>query len=290
LPVRRQFAPVQLPDEFPVKALGLHSPSPERIDWLHQHDCLELGYCHEGAGVFIVEDKVLPFGPGDVSVINDLEMHRARSSAAAVSSWSFMLLDPARLLAAAIEEREVTRISELGGPGFGNILRSGRHPDVSRLMREIVEEMRGEGAGYRAVVKGLVLALMGILHRIAAELPREREARPAGAAERVAPALNYLTRNYGRPVTVPELARMCFTSESNFRRVFKLAVGRSPQEYLNYLRVQMAAALLETTALPVLEISGRVGYQTLSSFNRQFRKISGCSPREWRKGRPETKD
>ena len=127
MPVRREFAPVQLPDEFPVRALGLHSPSTEPIDWLHQHDCLELGYCHAGAGVFIVENKVLPFGPGDVSVINDREMHRARSSAAAVSSWSFVLLDPARLLAAAIEERDAVRISDLGGPGFRNILRRGEH-------------------------------------------------------------------------------------------------------------------------------------------------------------------
>jgi AraC-like DNA-binding protein len=283
LPVRRHFAPVQLPDGFPVKALGVHSPSPEPIDWLHQHDCLELGYCHQGAGIFIVEDKVLPFGPGDVSVINDREMHRARSSAAAVSSWSFVLLDPARLLAAAVEERDAVRISDLGGPGFRNILKRGRHPEAAGLVRGIVEEIRAERPAHRAVVKGLVLALMGILHRIAGEIAGEGEPRPADAAERVAPALNHLTRKYGQAVTVPELARMCFTSESNFRRLFKSAVGRSPREYLNYLRVQMATALLESTALPVLEISGRVGYATLSSFNRQFRKIAGCSPREWRR-------
>jgi AraC-like DNA-binding protein len=283
LPVRRQFAPVQLPDEFPVRALGLHSPSTEPIDWLHQHDCLELGYCHGGAGVFIVESKVLAFGAGDVSVINDREMHRARSAAGEISSWSFVLLDPGRLLSAAVEERELLQISDLGGPGFRNILRQDEHADVAELVRRIAGEIRGEQPGYRAVVRGLVLALMGILHRIAGEAGAAGGGRPAGAAERVAPALNHLARNYGGPITVPALARMCFTSESNFRRVFKLAVGRSPQEYLNYLRIQMSTALLQGTSLSVLEISQRVGYATLSSFNRHFKRITGCSPRAWRK-------
>ena len=103
--------PVALPDDFPVHMLGRHSPSTEPIEGLHQHDCLELGFCHEGAGVFIVENKVLPFGAGDVSVINDLEMHRARSAAEALSSWSFVLLDPARLLSATVDEREALRES-----------------------------------------------------------------------------------------------------------------------------------------------------------------------------------
>lgn len=283
LPVRRQFSPISLPDEFPVTILGLHSPSPAPVDWLHQHDCLELGYCHQGAGVFIVEDKVLPFGPGDVSVINDREMHRARSSATAVSSWSFILVDPAKLLATAgAREREVARISRLGGPRFGNIFKGAEHRRVAELVRGVVAEMRDAAPGYRAVVKGHVLALMALLHRGAAGDGSEEPGAGRESAERVAPALDYIARNYGKPITVPQLAEMCFASESAFRRRFKAATGRAPQEYVAYLRIQMATALLESTGAAVLEIAQRVGYRTLSSFNRHFRRISGCSPRQWR--------
>jgi AraC-like DNA-binding protein len=281
-PVRRQYAPVALPEEFPVKVSGLHSPSAEPIDWLHQHDCLELGYCHEGAGVFIVENKVLPFGPGHVSVINDREMHRARSAAKAVSSWSFILLDPAGLLSTALEERDVLRIGGLGGSAFPNILGPREHPGVVAAIKAITDELRAAAPGHRPVVKGHVLALMGMLHRLAGESPPE-EPRGREAAARIAPALDYVARYYGEPVTVPRLAEMCFASESNFRRLFKEATGRSPREYLTYLRIQMSTALLESTSAAVLEISQRVGYSTLSSFNRHFKRIIGCSPREWRR-------
>ncbi len=263
--------------------MGRHSPSTEQIDLLHQHDCLEIGFCHEGAGVFIVEDKVLPFGDGDVSVINNLEMHRARSASGAISSWSFLLLDPARLLSATVDERDVLRTSNLGGPGFRNILKSNEHRETAATVRGIVDELNAGRAGYRAVVRGLVLALMAMLQRLAADTPMSARSGAGGAAERVAPALDYLARHYSEPVTIPPLAQMCFASESNFRRLFKLATARSPQEYLTYLRIQMATALLESTSLAVLEISGRVGYQTLSSFNRHFKRITGCAPRGWRR-------
>jgi AraC-like DNA-binding protein len=140
------------------------------------------------------------------------------------------------------------------------------------------------------VVKGHVLALMGMLHRLAGQDPAEVRPLRREAAERVAPALDYLTRHYGEPVLVPRLAEMCFASESSFRRLFRQATGRNPQEYLTYLRVQMATALLESTSATILEVSQRVGYATPSSFNRHFRRMIGCSPRQWRRRSPAPGD
>lgn len=289
LPAKRKFDPVELPDEFPVRLAGPHSPSTGPVDSLHLHDCLELGYCLEGAGVFMVEDKLLPFAAGDATVINDRETHRARSAAGGggaaggVSSWNWVLLDPARLFSAALRERDALRTGDLCGPGFRNVFRPGAHPEVVTAIRRIVEELTEEKSGYRAVVKGLVLSLLGLLHRLAGEAESGPSQAARDATERIAPALDHLSLAYSEPVAVPKLAELCYMSASSFRRVFRQATGRSPQEYLTYLRVQMASALLESTGLTVLEISGRVGYPTLSSFNRHFRRIMRASPREWRK-------
>jgi AraC-like DNA-binding protein len=70
---------------------------------------------------------------------------------------------------------------------------------------------------------------------------------------------------------------------TNFRRVFKSTMGMSPSEYLHLVRVKMASILLLNSNDSILEISLKVGYPTLSSFNRQFGKIIGIPPREWRK-------
>jgi AraC-like DNA-binding protein len=283
-PVRRHFAPMALPADFPIDMGGRHSPSTEPIAWLHLHDCLELGYCHEGAGIFVVEDKVLPFAAGDVSVINDREMHLARSALEAGSSWNFIALDPARLLGAAANDGQVLRTAPLCGPAFTNILKPAAHPGIAAIVRQLVAELETDHGRHRTVIRGLVLALMGMLHRLPGLSDEEPRRGRRDAAERLAPALDHLSRTYGEPVAMAELAGLCGTSESNLRRLFVQVTGRSPRDYLTYLRIQVATALLENTSLRVLDIAGRIGYPTLSSFNRHFRRIMRRSPRQWRRG------
>ena len=57
----------------------------------------------------------------------------------------------------------------------------------------------------------------------------------------------------------------------------------TPVEYLNRVRVKMACDSLKTTNDPVGVIAGRVGFSTLSTFNRNFKQIMGKTPQEWRK-------
>jgi len=120
------------------------------------------------------------------------------------------------------------------------------------------------------------------LHR----LPGKMVGKPTGAKrvsmDRVAPALQRVASNYMNPLTTEELAKACHMSLTHFRRIFRQAVGRSPLQYLNHLRIQMAASLLAGTDRTVLDISLAVGYETLSTFNRNFKAIMGTSPREWR--------
>ena len=52
-------------------------------------------------------------------------------------------------------------------------------------------------------------------------------------------------------------------------------------EYLHKVRLTAACSLLQTGELPVLEAALAVGYNSLSSFHRQFRRIYGCSPTEY---------
>jgi transcriptional regulator GlxA family with amidase domain len=210
-------------------------------------------------------------------------MHRAQSAPGTGSSWSFVLLDPARLLPGLVEDREALSAAALSGERFPNILRAAAHPELVAAVRSLVAELEARRDGHRPVVRGLVLTIMGLLQRLAPAAPDARGAARRDAAEKIAPALDHLSRRYAEPLAMEELAAMCCTSGSNLRRLFRQVTGRAPREYLTYLRVQMAAALLESTRLRVLDIAARVGYPTLSGFNRHFRRVAGRSPRQWRR-------
>ena len=60
----------------------------------------------------------------------------------------------------------------------------------------------------------------------------------------------------------------------------------SPLEYINLVRVQSACNYLKNTDEAMSDIAAKCGFTTPSTFNRNFKQITGISPSEWRK-RPE---
>jgi AraC-like DNA-binding protein len=81
---------------------------------------------------------------------------------------------------------------------------------------------------------------------------------------------------------VPRLARVSGVSEAHFARRFKQAFGVPPHRYLLTRRVERATALLRDTDLPVVDIALSVGWESLGTFGRTFRDVTGESPTAFR--------
>jgi len=77
---------------------------------------------------------------------------------------------------------------------------------------------------------------------------------------------------------VRRLARVSGVSEAHFARSFKQAFGMPPHRYLLTRRIERATALLRDTELPITEIAFQTGWESLGSFGRTFRDITGESP------------
>ncbi len=81
---------------------------------------------------------------------------------------------------------------------------------------------------------------------------------------------------------VSRLARVSHVSEAHFARSFKEAFGVPPHRYLLTRRIERAKTLLRDTELPILDIALRTGWNSLGTFGRTFRDITGESPGELR--------
>jgi transcriptional regulator GlxA family with amidase domain len=81
---------------------------------------------------------------------------------------------------------------------------------------------------------------------------------------------------------VPRLAKVSGVSEAHFARSFKDAFGVPPHRYLLTRRIERAKALLRDTDLAITEIAFQTGWDSLGSFGRTFRDITGESPRALR--------
>lgn len=81
---------------------------------------------------------------------------------------------------------------------------------------------------------------------------------------------------------VRRLARVSGVSQAHFARSFKEAFGVPPHRYLLTRRIEKAAALLRDTDLSVTDIAFQTGWQSLGTFGRTFRDVTGESPSEHR--------
>jgi transcriptional regulator GlxA family with amidase domain len=77
---------------------------------------------------------------------------------------------------------------------------------------------------------------------------------------------------------VRRLAQVSGVSAAHFARSFKEAFGVPPHRYLLTRRIERATALLRDTDLPITEIALRTGWESLGTFGRTFRDITGESP------------
>jgi AraC-like DNA-binding protein len=280
------FAPIRLDDAFPVAAPD-HTLRADVPIEAHVHDCLEIGCCYSGSGIFIVENKIRTFRAGDAVVINHRELHTMKGSPGSVTDWYFVNLAPAALLAGFVrEDAAVLETELLSGPDFNNVLAAAEHPELCGIIRTVIEELQQRKDGYCSLVRALVWAMMVRLHRI---LPSERRDSFAPGPvsrrklEMVTPAIRLITQRYHENIGMDMLARKCGYSVSNFRKVFHAATGYSPQEYIKRLRLEAVAAMLRHTSEDILSIALKSGYPTLSNFNRQFHAYFGISPRDFRR-------
>ena len=96
--------------------------------------------------------------------------------------------------------------------------------------------------------------------------------------------LKYVENNYADKISIADIADVAGFSESHFMRYFKETMGTSFVDYLKDYRLTMAARLLQSSDSSVLSISGEVGFESLSYFNRAFKKHYGMTPLQYRKG------
>ena len=81
---------------------------------------------------------------------------------------------------------------------------------------------------------------------------------------------------------IARLAWVSGVSEAYFARSFRNAFGTPPHRYLMTRRVERAAALLRDTGLPIIEIALQTGWNSVGTFGRTFRDVTGESPSDLR--------
>ena len=152
---------------------------------------------------------------------------------------------------------------------------------VTQLIAELEEELNGERHGRYYLATAHLMRLIGYLSRAYAQI-EEDEVRPV---TQISKLLGHLERHCREPLRIGDLTRIAGMSQTSLMRHFGQVMGHSPIEHLIQLRIGAAKKLLRQTDLPITSIALEVGFCDGNYLARQFRRVVGVSPREYRQER-----
>jgi AraC-like DNA-binding protein len=118
-----------------------------------------------------------------------------------------------------------------------------------------------------------------------ADGPRPTAAPSRLAERRVSEALRRIEAEAHEPLALADLAREAGMSPYHFLRTFRQVAGMTPHQLVLRTRLHRAAVRLRTSAEAISTIAFDAGFGDLSTFNRRFRRVMGCSPGAYRAGR-----
>ena len=263
----------------------------EGIDYLHFHNYMEIGYCYGGEGILTLGESYHPFSGGEFTVIPQNYLHTTNSTPDSVSRWEYLFVDVRGFLRRVYPEQgaEADRLLHLI-EAKARVMRSRDDPVLAEHIRGILDIMRRAEPFYEQEAEGRLLSLLARIARLNAKEDgqtktiEETERKSGGKINHIiTSSLDYIRAHYSEEIKVNDIAQYLHTSEAHFRRVFTAYMDMSPLEYLNLVRIQSACEHLKQSDEAVSVIAAKCGFPTSSTFNRNFKRVTGVSPAVWRK-------
>lgn len=257
------------------------------VPW-HYHPAIEIMYITSGTGTRFVGDHVEGYFEGDVCMIgpqlphewrNDLVYYDKESELRATCVCLFFkrqIFEPN-----LIRLPEMSNIREL-------IERSRRGIKFFGKSRQRIAELMEQAAKETGIQK--VINLITLLEVMASTNEYEilastgfTETVNSEDFERFNKVYKYLVKNFTNAVKLEDVAALIGLTPTAFCRYFKKRTKKTFIEYLNEMRIGHAKKLLIEGNMKISTISIEVGFNNLSNFIGQFKRITNMSPSEYQK-------
>ncbi len=267
-------------------SIGVFQDNLEKSTW-HYHNNYEISFITEGSGKRIVADSIEEFQPGDLAFIGTKLPHvwladkevktlTARSLEMVFLQFNSNVLSPQLLILPEFSNiKKALDMSERGIQIIGTTLN-----EVSEIMLQLP---------YLKSFDRMLhfFMLMDIIGKSETNKPLASKEylakRFTTGNKRIATIHEYLMNNYREDIDLGKLAALVSMAEGSLCRFFKMNMGITLFEYLNQIKTEFACKLLMNKDLSILEICLDSGFNNISHFNKQFKKITGVPPSEYRK-------
>ncbi|TVQ22291.1 MAG: helix-turn-helix domain-containing protein [Spirochaetaceae bacterium] len=252
----------------------------------HRHDFTEIVVVLGGVGDHLLDDDRFPISTGDVLVIDQNHVHGYRNARGLqIANILFdeqFVLDREHSLThlagyQALVHLEPGARSRLSFGGKLKLTTENRIMIEERI-HELRDELTTRAEGYQALSLSILVDVIVRLCRIYRTSASDTQRNLCDMGY----VVGYLEQNYQDRIEIKDLEPLVAMSPRTLMRRFAQATGTTPMQYLLRVRVTRAAHMLCTTQASMTDISAEVGFSDSNYFSRQFRKLIGTSPTEYR--------
>ncbi len=254
--------------------------------YAHWHKEIEISYIESGTGKSVVNNQVTFIEEGDIVLVSKEAIHYMSSETE--MNISTIVFDVDLLANPSYDYTQVNFFNPLIDKKFklATIIKAEnvKHDQILGILQKIVKANEDKEYGYQLEVKGLLFQLFYLLFNSNyITKAEEKSAKSVQKQTSITNVLNFIVENFNKEITTEKLAKIAGYSEFHFIRFFKEQTGRTCKDYVNTIRLEKAANLLEDSSLSITEIAYAVGYNDLSYFIKVFRNKYGIPPHRYRR-------
>lgn len=252
---------------------------------VHWHEEMELIVVKKGRGLVTLDRESRLLEAGQAVIVLPGQLHGIRQYQQERMEYENIIFRLEMLL---------PKEGDVCGPKFLEPYRDGKllypawidgsalyHEEMLECIRKMDELSEQRPRGYPLAVKGWLFQFFFLLFsQVEPTLAEEGREKSLDKMKRI---LRRIEVDYGKPLSIKEMAEFSGFSESHFMKFFKNHMGVPFVSYLNDYRLTLAARALAEGQEDVLTVAMDVGFSNVSYFNRLFKKKFRMTPLEYRK-------
>ncbi|SNR46359.1 AraC-type DNA-binding protein [Maribacter sedimenticola] len=245
----------------------------------HYHPELELTLITKGSGTRFVGNSILNYTENDLVLLGSNLPHNYIShlNNPSMTQEAIVIQFPAHLFDSFIECEAFKTLYSSATRGIQFL-----HP-APQLLEQLCSfddlSKTGQLAALIEIIQQLLLHEDTVYLSSSSYLPQMVTDK---SKSKIKVITSYILENLTSKLTVNLMAEKAHMIAPSFCRWFKKSTGHSFVTFLNLSRIELACMHLSTTDKPIQAIAFDCGFESLSHFNRTFKKLKGLSPREFR--------
>lgn len=252
---------------------------------LHWHNETEICYIKSGTGKYLINGIDYNFSAGDIFIIGNDDIHLCYDDRELV--MQVVMFDPLLIGGYPANFYDFEYLRLFSDSSYAECRKIEHSSECARLLSDILAEIEAEydsgQKGYEMMIRSLLLRFFAYVFRNRPDNTHSGKILSDNAAGKVRSILQYIDLHYYEHIDLALLEQKFGISRPYLCRIFKTMTGVSPIDYIIRKRIDEAKFRLIDTSKSVLEISEECGFHSLSNFNSLFKRMTGCTPGNYRK-------